>query len=351
MSASSSLSDPYVAAAFWTGAGALLMTLLLGLQIVHMRIALRRREGRKARALAKWLPLLNAAIVGEPPQALPRLRKRERLPFLKLWVHLQASLRGDVRDALNDIARRLELDASARAMLVQGRRAERLLAVLVLGYLRDASAWPQLLRLVSHDDHTLSLNAAWALVRIDPQAASERIMPLLFEREDWALSHVVATLQEARDTMAAALARALPQLDPARLPRALRVAEALRVQLPADMRARVLHSASVPVIIAGLRSVLTVDAIGEVRALLMHEDWRVRVQAVKAFSRIGNRDDVATIAPLLQDAQWWVRYRAAQSLLELPALSAREIEALHSSLSDRFAADMLMQAMAEKGMT
>jgi hypothetical protein len=42
-----------------------------------------------------------------------------------------------------------------------------------------------------------------------------------------------------------------------------------------------------------------------------------------------------------------VRYRAAEALLELPALTRADLDALRASLTDRFAADMLSQALAE----
>lgn len=108
-------SDPILATAYWTGIGALVLTLLLGLQIVRLRILLRARERLDARALARWRPIFNAVIVGETPDALPALSKAERLHFNKLWVHLQASLRGDASAALNDLARRLGVERDARA--------------------------------------------------------------------------------------------------------------------------------------------------------------------------------------------------------------------------------------------
>jgi len=73
----------------------------------------------------------------------------------------------------------------------------------------------------------------------------------------------------------------------------------------------------------------------------------VRVQAARALGRVGERSDAERLVALLGDAQWWVRYRAAQALLELPALSRADLDALRASLTDRFAADMLSQAMAE----
>jgi HEAT repeat protein len=340
--------DPVLAAAFWTGAGALLLTLLLGLQIVRLRISLRARERRDTRTLARWRPILNAAIVGDSPPQLPALRASERLHFIKLWVHLHSSLRGEAGAALNDIACRLGLDADARAMLGRRARTERLLAALMLGHLGDREAWPQLLRLTGMDDPTLSLTALWALVRIDPQAAAEYLTPMFIEREDWAMSHVAGILQQAGTPVAAVLAGMLPRLSVQRLPRALRIAEALRIDLPADALAAALAGGEIAVITAALRIVNTPLLQAPVRALLAHEDWQVRVQAAKALGRIGERADVERLVLLLADREWWVRYRAAQALVELPWLKRADLEALRASLDDRFAADMLAQVMAEQ---
>ncbi|MGX4642334.1 HEAT repeat domain-containing protein [Massilia sp. SYSU DXS3249] len=339
--------DAFIDAALWTGFVALALTLLLALQIVAMRIALRRRQRSDERALARWRPVLNAAIVGEMPGTLPPLGRAERLPFLRLWAHLQGSLRGEANEALNDVARRLGLDTYARELLPRGRRPARLLAALVLGHMHDRQAWPELLRLAGQPDNTVSLTALWALVRIDPPAAADYMVPLFIEREEWALSLAAGILQQAIEPATAALVRTLPQLGEDKLPRALRIAEALHVTLPAGILAAALTSASMPVVIAGLRGVRTPDTIAEVRALLSHPDWQVRVQAARALGRVGVRSDADRLVALLGDREWWVRYRAAEALLELPALTRADLEALRASLTDRFAADMLSQAMAE----
>jgi HEAT repeat protein len=102
------------------------------------------------------------------------------------------------------------------------------------------------------------------------------------------------------------------------------------------------------VVIAALRGVLTPDTLAEVRALLGHEDWQVRVQAARALGRVGERSDAARLTSLLGDPQWWVRYRAAQALRELPLLSQADLDAVRASLTDRYALDMLDQVLAEE---
>lgn len=339
--------DTFIAAALWTGFAALLLTLLLGLQIIGMRLMLRRRQRSDARALARWRPLLNAAIVGEMPDSLPPLRRAERLPFLRLWAHLQGSLRGEANEALNEVARRLGIDAYARGLLVRGNRPARLLSALVLGHLHDREAWPALLRMAEQPDNTVALTALWALVRVDPPAAADYMVPLFIAREEWALSLAAGILQQATEPAAAALTRLLPQLGEDKLPRALRIAEALHLALPGAVLGAALRSPSMPVVIAGLRGVRTPETLPEVRALLAHADWQVRVQAARALGRVGERADAERLVQLLGDREWWVRYRAAEALLELPALSRADLDVLRASLTDRFAADMLSQAMAE----
>jgi len=88
--------------------------------------------------------------------------------------------------------------------------------------------------------------------------------------------------------------------------------------------------------------------LSEVRTLLGHEDWQGRVQAARALGRVGERSDAARLTRLLGDPQWWVRYRAAQALRELPLLAQADLDAVRASLTDRFALDMLDQVLAEE---
>jgi hypothetical protein len=318
--------DLVLLAAFWTGIGTLGLTLALSLQIVRLRMALRARARRDARVLARWRPLLNAAIMGEVPDTLPPLARADRLHFIKLWVHLHASLRGEASAGLNDVAHRLNLGDEARAMLGRRGRVERLLAALLLGHMKDREAWPALLRMSTLGDATLSLTALWALVRIDPQAAAEVLTPMFVERDDWAMSHAAAILKQASGPVAA-----------------------VRIQLPDELMPGLLISSDVAVVTGALRTIETPALLSRVRPLLGHYDWQVRVQAAKALGRIGAVEDVDRLAALLSDREWWVRYRAAQALLELPWMGAPELAALQASLTDRFAADILAQAIAEQG--
>ena len=343
----STLSDPYLIVAFWTGIGALALTLLISAQIVYLRGALRRNERREKGVIAKWRPILNAALADTSPEHLPTLHKSEQIPFLKFWIHLHQSVRGEASEGLNDVGYRLDCDRIAHQLLRKGRRAEKLLAILAIGHLRDPSAWPQLIDETRLPDSATSVHALWALVQIDPRTACRELMPMLLQRGDWPLSKVANIVQDVRDECEPVLAEVIPELAPGRLPRALHLVEALRIQLPSTLLNGLLRDASVDIVIAALRLSTMPELLDAVRIHLDHPDWQVRVQAAKALGRIGDRSDIQRLQMLLSDPQWWVRYRAAQALVSLPFIGRRELDTLCAAVTDRYAADMLRQASAE----
>jgi HEAT repeat protein len=78
-----------------------------------------------------------------------------------------------------------------------------------------------------------------------------------------------------------------------------------------------------------------------------HADWRVRAQVARALGFMGAAAEHAVLARLLTDAQWWVRYRAAQALLRLPGMSAQRLLACAQDTHDRYALSMAQAVIAE----
>jgi len=339
-------SDIYLLVALWTGVGAMALTVLVGLQIVWLRFAMLRLQRREQALTLKWRPLLNAAIAGDEVGNLPELAQRDRVLFIKLWLHLQQAVRGEASEGLNSIARRLGCDEHMRALLVRGNRAERLLATLALGHMRDKQSWAPLARAAHAADSASSVHALWALVQTDAQRSAEEMAPLLLRRDDWPLSQLANILQNARSEWQLVLALALLRVTPEELPQALRLVAALRIDLPQNQLKGYLASDQAEVVLAALRLARTPAVLDQVRGHLGSKDWRIRLQAVRALGELGDRSDVARLRDLLSDPEWWVRYRAAHALLSLPFLTEAELAGLRNS-GDRYAADMLAQVAAE----
>lgn len=340
-------SDIYLLVAFWTGIAALFLTLMLAAEIVWLRFKLRRRQRSEQRTVGRWRPVMAAATVGVQTDPLPNLRSWDYLPFLKLWTHLQASMRGEAAEGLNTLARRVNADAIARDLFKKGNRAEGLLATLVAGYLRDAGAWTDLERRIDNKDGTVSIYAAWAMVQVDADRAAEKLVPAAIARDDWPMSKLVLIMQDGGAALMDPFVEALDTLEGARLQRALRLAEGLRVFLHQGLHERLLDGDEIECIISALRVPVPPGLLPRVRALARHEDWRIRLHAARTLGSIGQREDVELLASLLGDRQWWVRHRAAEALASLPFLTVEQVKALGDANSDPYAGSMVRQVLAK----
>jgi len=86
----------------------------------------------------------------------------------------------------------------------------------------------------------------------------------------------------------------------------------------------------------------------QVRGLLGHPDWRIRVQVCKVLGRLGEFQDIVPLSNLLSDREWWVRYCAASALIGMPFVSRPQVEMLRRAVTDPYARDILEQVLFEK---
>ena len=326
------LSDPYLVAAFLAGAISAFFTVVIAVVVIALRLRLRRDERRWDRFVGSWRPALLGAMVEPGAAPLPPLAPRQAVLFMRLWAYLHESVRGESARRLNDAARLLGVDVTARKLLRRGSRADKLLAILSVGHLRDALARDDLLALAAHPDAVLSVNAARALIQIDAPAGARQLMPLILAREDWDVARVAGLLVEARETFAALLVQDIPQLATTQLVRALRLGCALRLALPpATLRFLLDPSRPAAVVAEALRLADNAELADEVRRCLYADDPRVREQAARQLASLGGPADVALLAGLLDDAIWPVRLAAVQALVALPFMDQRQLDALRQS--------------------
>lgn len=335
----------------------LLLALLLLLQIVLLRLNLIARTSREQQFLAVWRPLL-AAVIANAPVDLPPLTKRDHAFFLKLWNHLQESLRGEAKARLNAVAERCGTVPYARALLRKNGLQQKLVALLTLGHLGDRSAWNDIVRLAKKPDTLLSLAAARALFQIDAKAALHELLPQVLQRQDWPVIPLTSLLKEngtedmfdMLSDLAAALSGSANHDNLAQLKRLLYLLETTSPQCALGAVRTVLAQCKNDEIIADcLKFLCEPGDLPIVQSHLGHPSWVVRLQAARALGRIGTREDLPHLTTLLSDSSWWVRYRAAQALVVLTRGESRALSQLKSNLTDRYARDMLDMAMAEQG--
>lgn len=350
-------SDPLLKFALLSSVVALATTGLLTLGVVGARLRLLYRLRIERGLTTRWNPLI-AECAERVPEALPPLITREVEGFLVLWCRALESLRGRAQDNLRDMAKRLGVEARLQRLLGSRRLELQLLAVVCLGHLHDREAIPLLLQMVREAPSVVSLNAARALMRIDSAIAMPHLLEATASRQDWALAHIVPTFAEVPPervgpVLAAAISTELYK--EGRGIRAGGVARLLRLHVAAHGTAlrpallEVLSTSESPsTLVAALAALSHPEDTEYARRLVKNVHWPVRAAAAQALGRMGNAEDFARLRDALGDASWWVRYRAARALCALPDVTPTELHDLARTVADRFAADMLRQALAEQ---
>lgn len=345
--------DPMLAVVFQVGVGILACSFLMLTAVFLLRIRLLLRQRRERFYEAQWQPLL-AECVFDVPAILPQVPRNMRYHFLKVWNFHHESLVGRARTNLVALAGAMHLGDVAHDLMGAADLRQRLIAVMTLGHLGDRKQWHDLRALVADPSPMLSLTAARALLDIDAAATLAWLVTVMAAREDWPLARVVGMLKDAgsdRVTLpliAAAEAAARMEGGERQVVRLLQMMEVAHTEHVAPVAGRIAREVADPELIAAaLRLVQDPRDLDIVRIHAGHENWSVRAAAVQVLGRIGGVTDRSLLVGMLSDRHWWVRYHAAHALLALPGTRIEDLEKIRGTLDDRYAADMLTQAIAE----
>ena len=345
------ISDPALRLAAGVGATAIALTFAMAGLVILMRVRALRLARRHQAALLTWRPVLVRAAAGEAAQA-PQLLAAERVPLLLLWNQMQESLRGESHDRLNIVGEQLGLYALARRLETSRHLAARVLGHATLGHFAHAGDWQRLDQGMRELHTPASLAAARALLRIDAQAAAPQVLERYLAHSDWPAPRVGTLLRESpHEAIGASFVQRLVDgslYERLRLLPLLRFAEVPNIDSVLD---RLVRTSREPQVLSiALRQLHGPAALADVRKLAAHEDPLVRSAAAQALGRIGVGDDQDLLLGLMADTNWWVRYRATQSLLGMPGMGADDAVQLRRMLGDRYARDMLDQVLAERGL-
>jgi HEAT repeat protein len=170
------------------------------------------------------------------------------------------------------------------------------------------------------------------------------------QRTDWPAASLATMLAEAGpDAISEPLVRAARIAEGPQAPRFVRLLELVHVDAASPVIRAILETSDdAEAVTACLRVVQDPALLELVRDRTTDERWQIRLQAVRALGRMGSRSDEWYLVRALEDANWWVRYRAARALAELPAMDAQRLHRLSNTVEDRYGRDMLRQVIAEQ---
>lgn len=325
-----------------------LMVLLLIMQVTFLRI--RNISSRKQRTaiLKKWRPTLTQVMLGDDldRHILPR---NETCVFIEEWNRMFGSVRGENLTPLKKIANRFRVDYFARSLLRTRRLRNRLLAIITLGNMQEYSAWDDLKELLADPHPIVSITAARALIHIDSKHAIEHIVPLILKRDDWTWSNVAHLLRQASPLeVCSHLAQLATDAPIDKQPGILRYLESTQcLQFTTVIKEILSTTKDDRVASVCLHIISDPAALKDIRRYISHERWHVRMHAASALGRLGDQGDLMTLLEMTEDESWWVRYRAAQAIFNLPKINIDDIKKYRDDKKDKYARDILTHVFAE----
>lgn len=282
------------------------------------------------------------------------LEMRDLNHFLHLWNYVHETLRGPSKTYLNLLAENLNVTEKTYKLLKSPFPRNQLLAINTYGNLRDKSAYEKVEPFIFKRDPIISFWAWRALFRIDFEESLKKHLTMIATREDWSSVYIAKVLKEGEaDSISLPLVKlvekyyagGINERQLSRLISYLSVAHSLDYSLLIN---RILNeSKQTEVIIACLRLVNSDYLLPRVRELMKSERWEIRMQVALTLGRLGHEEDVDLLIHALNDLDWWVRYRAACSLVTMPGMTEEKTAELAETLPNQFARDILQQVLSE----
>ena len=347
--------DTATTIALWSIAAVLATTIVLFVYTMGLRLVTISATRRRDAFVTAWRNVFAHAMVSERAAAaatLPGIHRHNRIDLLEEWNRARSIVEGSAVANLLVLAQRTGIPALAQSLLGNRRIRSKILAVQTIGHLQDHSHRDEVRDLVAHENTALSITAAGALVDIDPDFGVSVVVPMINDRRDWPKNRVSILLRHAgSERISEPLYRAIRSADAAGRTYLLQFARLIEAEILDALVADLLRNSSDPgVLNAALKLVSGFGSVPRIAALTQHDAWYVRMQAAKVLGRVGQQEHLSLLEAMLDDAEWWVRYRAAQSIAALPFLGPNQLRQLRRRQADPYSVDILQQAFAEVGL-
>ena len=347
--------DSLTLIALWSIAAVVVTTIVLFVYTMGLRVATVSGDRRRRAFLSEWRDVFATAVLSPEAarnQQLPRVTRADRTDLLEEWNRARSIVDGSAVDNLIALAERVGIPDMAARLLRRRRIQSLIIAVQTFGHLRDRSHYDEIREFLDHSNTALSITAATSLVEINPREGIALVVPRIHERRDWPKNKVSILLREAgSELISEPLYRAIRSADNSDKTYLLQFARLIESEVRDALINDLIRESNEPgVLTAALKLVSGYRGVPRIAALTQHEAWYVRMQAARVLGRVGQEEHLSLLESLLDDPEWWVRYRAAQSITSLPFLGPNQLRRLQRRQKDRFAVDILQQTMAEVGL-
>ena len=319
--------------------------------VIMLRFLSDRREQHEKIFEEQWKSLFAMTIISDQlPRDIPVISSGYAMLFFRLWTHYHESLRGEAKERLRQILFGTGGNRIALKWLHGFSIRKKLMAVVVLGYLKEKSTSHYMQLLARKKNPLLSLVAARALLQIDPEIGLPFLMSFIVNRSDWSAEFIKNILKEIPGgLLVQTLGPAIERASDAHLPRLIGYLELCPYETGAPIvRTLIQQKSDTDVVIACLDYFQDPRDIIHVMRYVNHPAWRVRRLVAKVLGQFGTAGELDTLKSLLGDPEWQVRYQAAQSLAALPFVDKNQLSRMQEDDAGRQVGDILTQVLAEE---
>lgn len=345
-----------VTAAIWSTVVAVGSTIVLFLYTLGLRLATTISARQRVPVIARWRRIFASAVVSDSGINTGRqlaISRSQRLLILEEWNLTYIKVAGPAADNLRAFGLKLGFAVIARRMLHSRKISTQLLAIQTLGHLGDKESWRELISEMANSEGAVSVTAAAALIDIDARSALSLVIPLISFRRDWLQTRVAMFLRSAGSQLISdPLSQAILAGEPRNQIYLLKFAPLMESEAADALAEHLVANSLDPGVLAAALDMLTgYREPSRIEELTAHESWIVRLRTAQLLGRCGRDVHLPMLENLLTDKEWWVRYRAAQSIVSMPFMGPNAIRQLQGRQRDEFAQDILGQVMAEAGLT
>ena len=293
---------------------------------------IRAREEDTFGAGAHIVDLARAALRPSGVRALETAVEQERQPLTSLiavlgWsgtaavdALMRAVGKPEVANTVADALRLIGRDAVPPLIerLLQGDRASRIAAALLLGGFGDTRAVPALIAALDGADAELTAAAAGALAQLGDAAALDSLLALFSHEQTMVRQTAIAAVNSiGADATAARIGPSLEHADPRIRASAVRVAGYFGFAEYASRILRLVDDPDEDVRRAAIEQLPIVDdprALTRLIDAVTSETARVRAAATHALRHADGTVATDVLARALEDEDPWVRYFAADAI-------------------------------------
>lgn len=325
------------------------MVTILTAQVIVYRIKLIFTNKRKHRLKKHWRNFINEVIYDGKVNP-GRVKRRELFYILEEINYVFSVIKGEGVERLRAACHILGLHDHLIKLLKSKNVRKKLYALITMGNMLDYKAWDAIEMNLNHKQTIVSLTAARSMVQIDPEKALQYIIPLAMVRKDWPWANIAHIFKLAGPARICQPLSEIIQTMPVSMQSSfLRLFEVVRCEEISPVTKIILDQtdddkvASVCLHISQDPKILPFA-----RHYSKHQRWHVRMHAACALGRFGGNNEIPLLIELLKDKEWWVRYRSAQALVNMPFLTTDKINNIRETINDRFARDILGQVLTEK---